>query len=61
MARHVDPICGMPGEESRAAGEAEFEGEYYYFCSGGCREKFIEDPGRYATRKDREGGQTDAR
>ena len=60
MARHVDPICGMQVGEASAAGEAEYEGQRYYFCSGGCREKFIEDPGRYASRRDREGGQSDA-
>jgi Cu+-exporting ATPase len=48
MARHVDPICGMPVEEERAAVEAEYQGRRYYFCSGGCRERFSEDPGRYA-------------
>ena len=61
MARHEDPICGMQVEESRAAGEAEYEGRRYYFCSGGCREKFVEDPGRYAPMRERAGGQADAR
>jgi len=48
MARHKDPICGMPVEEERAAGRSEYGGRVYYFCSAGCREKFNEDPGRYA-------------
>ncbi len=48
MAKHTDPICGMPVEEGSAAGEAEYRGRRYYFCSGGCRERFNEDPGRYA-------------
>jgi Cu+-exporting ATPase len=61
MAKHEDPICRMQVEESRAAGEAEYEGRRYYFCSGGCREKFVEDPGRYAARDDREGAQDGAR
>jgi Cu+-exporting ATPase len=53
MARHEDPICGMPVEEQRAAGRSEYGGRAYYFCSAGCREKFNEDPGRYARRVDR--------
>lgn len=61
MAREVDPICRMPVEAERAAGEAEYEGRRYYFCSGGCREKFNEDPGRYAARDDRVGAQDGAR
>ncbi len=48
MAKQLDPICGMPVEEERAAGRAEYEGRAYYFCSHGCREKFNEDPWRYA-------------
>ena len=51
MARHVDPICGMPVEEGRAAAASEYEGRAYYFCSHECREKFSEDPGRYARRE----------
>ena len=61
MGRQVDPICGMPVEEERAAGVAEYGGRSYYFCSGGCKEKFSEDPGRYASRQDREGPQDNAR
>ena len=61
MAKHTDPICGMQVEEVSAAGEAEYEGKRYYFCSGGCREKFVGDPGRYAPRQERVGGQVDAR
>ncbi|MDQ3802935.1 MAG: YHS domain-containing protein [Acidobacteriota bacterium] len=55
MARHEDPICGMPVEEERAAGQAEYGGRVYYFCSAGCREKFNEDPGRYAGERDQAG------
>lgn len=54
MAKQVDPICGMPVEEEKAAGRSEYRGRNYYFCSAGCREKFNEDPGRYAPQSDRE-------
>jgi P-type Cu+ transporter len=61
LASHVDPICGMTVKEEGAAGEAEYAGRRYYFCSGGCREKFIKDPGRHAPREDRGETQKDAR
>ena len=61
MARDVDPICGMPVEEETAAGRSEYGGRDYYFCSAGCRERFNEDPGRYAAGPDREGAARGAR
>jgi P-type Cu+ transporter len=61
MARREDPICGMPVEEERAAGRSEYRGREYYFCSAGCRERFNEDPGRYAADHGREGAEQGAR
>lgn len=43
-----DPVCGMAIEESKAAATATHEGTTYYFCSQSCKEKFLQDPGRYA-------------
>lgn len=42
----VDPVCGM---EVTAESEwtAEYEGVTFYFCSQDCRDKFIEEPGKY--------------
>lgn len=48
MATHKDPICGMQVEESAAAGQSEYEGKTYYFCSTGCKAKFEADPAEYA-------------
>ena len=61
MAKHTDPICKMPVEEATAAGEAEYQGRRYYFCSGGCRERFHEEPGRYAAAEAREDTRDGAR
>jgi len=36
----VDPICGMTVDPERAAGKSYRDGETYYFCSPGCKEKF---------------------
>jgi len=40
----IDPICGMEVDEKTAL-SAEYEGRTYYFCSPGCRTKFLADRG----------------
>ena len=42
-----DPVCGMDVDPQTAKFRAEHEGRPYYFCSAGCRTKFIADPLRY--------------
>jgi Cu+-exporting ATPase len=42
----IDPICGMTVDERKAL-SAEREGQKYYFCSAGCRERFLK-PGTHA-------------
>jgi Cu+-exporting ATPase len=39
----IDPICGMTVDERKAL-SAERDGQKYYFCSTGCREKFLAAP-----------------
>jgi Cu+-exporting ATPase len=41
-----DPVCGMTVDPSRAP-SADHGGATYYFCSPGCRDKFIADPEKY--------------
>jgi Cu+-exporting ATPase len=40
----IDPICGMEVDE-RTALSVEHEGKKYYFCSPGCRERFLREKG----------------
>ena len=49
MAKQKDPVCGMQIEEGDAAGESQYEGRTYYFCSPGCKEQFDADPTRFIT------------
>ena len=42
-----DPVCGMDVDPHTAKHRAEHGGRTYYFCSAGCRTKFIADPQRY--------------
>ncbi len=43
-----DPVCGMTVDPAKAAGESQFAGSAYYFCSTGCQAKFDSAPERYA-------------
>ena len=42
-----DPVCGMSVDPVTAKHEAEHAGATYYFCSAGCREKFMAQPMRF--------------
>jgi Cu+-exporting ATPase len=42
-----DPVCGMVVDKASAKHRAAYDGVAYYFCSAGCREKFLADPGKY--------------
>ena len=43
-----DVICGMQVDPTRAAGQSEYQGRTYYFCSTGCKKKFDANPAQYA-------------
>jgi len=43
----TDPVCGMKVDPHTARHRAEHAGRTYYFCSAGCRAKFVADPARY--------------
>jgi len=42
-----DPVCGMVVHPATAKHHAEHDGQTYYFCCGGCKAKFMADPGQY--------------
>src|SRR5262249_55507140 len=42
-----DPVCGMEVDPVTAKYRLEHAGKTYYFCCGGCLEKFRTDPERY--------------
>jgi len=43
-----DPVCGMTVRIDTAQHHAVHAGRTYYFCCGGCRERFIATPDRFA-------------
>jgi Cu+-exporting ATPase len=42
-----DPVCGMVVHPATARNHAEHDKQTYYFCCGGCKAKFMADPGQY--------------
>ena len=43
----TDPVCGMSVDPATAKHKAEHGGETFFFCSAGCREKFVAEPAKY--------------
>jgi xanthine dehydrogenase accessory factor len=43
----VDPVCGMTATAGPEGMPLEHRGVTYYFCSGGCRRAFQNDPSAY--------------
>jgi Cu+-exporting ATPase len=43
---HKDPVCGMTVKKDSKF-KSQYDGQTYYFCSGGCKEKFEDDPEQY--------------
>jgi xanthine dehydrogenase accessory factor len=42
-----DPVCGMTVTIATAKHRADLDGHTYYFCCGGCRERFLAAPERF--------------
>jgi Cu+-exporting ATPase len=42
-----DPVCGMSVDPATARHKAAHAGATYYFCSAGCRGKFVAEPEKY--------------
>lgn len=43
----IDPVCGMQVSPAQAAGQSEYGGKTYYFCSRGCKVKFDNNPAQF--------------
>jgi P-type Cu+ transporter len=42
-----DPVCGMTVNPETSKAHAQHNGHTYYFCCGGCAQKFQQDPVKY--------------
>jgi uncharacterized protein len=45
-AQAIDPVCGMT-VDPESAQYADHDGQRYFFCHAGCRERFQQAPARY--------------
>lgn len=43
-----DVVCGMQVDSEKAAGQSQYQGKTYYFCSNGCKAKFDANPAQFA-------------
>ncbi len=43
----TDPVCGMRLHKTLAAGQEEFQGQTYFFCSEQCQRQFTTNPARF--------------
>src|SRR5271154_3789217 len=46
-----DPVCGMDVDPRDDRHRAEVGGSTYYFCSNGCKIKFVANPSSYIAAK----------
>ena len=44
----TDVVCGMKIDPAKAAGQSQYNGKTYYFCSATCKAKFDANPQQYA-------------
>jgi Cu+-exporting ATPase len=52
-AQAKDPVCGMSVDPAAAKNSCDHEGKTYYFCCGGCLQKFRADPASYLNKTER--------
>ena len=45
-----DPVCNMNVDESKATIKAEHDGQMYYFCAQGCKNRCLANPDQYLKR-----------
>lgn len=46
-----DLVCGMQVDPKKAAGQSEYQGKTYSFCSLSCKRKFDANPAQYVPSK----------
>jgi len=44
----LDPVCGMQVATANAPAQTQVDGVTFYFCSDGCRERFLADPAKFS-------------
>jgi Cu+-exporting ATPase len=47
----TDPVCGMKVNPGKTPPQTEYQGQTYYFCHSGCKQKFEANPDKYGTER----------
>ena len=55
MPQVNDPVCGMTIDSAKAAGQSNYQGQSYYFCSMQCEPQFDASPSKFASAPNRPG------
>jgi Cu+-exporting ATPase len=50
-AEVLDPVCGMTIDPADAAGDVDYKGQKYFFCSQSCLERFRANPAEFLAPK----------
>ena len=45
--RYIDPVCFMSVNSQKSEFFADYNGERYYSCGEGCKQRFQADPTKY--------------
>ena len=53
-----DPVCNMEIDEQSAAGQSQYQGQTYYFCTESCKDEFDQNPEQYANQGAQGAGQS---
>lgn len=48
MPQVKDPVCGMTIDSAKAAGQSNYQGQTYYFCSTQCKQQFDANAAKFA-------------
>ena len=56
----IDPVCGMHLNPFAAPCHVEHGGGRQYFCGEECRDRFQQEPGRFASPAERESAHEEA-
>ncbi len=51
-----DPVCGMEVNVDKAPATSVYQGQTYYFCAPGCKREFDNNPAKYVSGAQQQGG-----
>lgn len=46
----IDPVCSMQVDEKKTPAASDYKGKKYYFCCGGCKKAFDQNPEKFLSK-----------